>query len=116
MVEAFLGIQIVAVSFAGFMLYVAFMHFKRNNINRTEFLFWLTVWSVFGYFVLFPKVLDPILANLFIIRAMDLLSISAFMILAYLGFQNHVGIKSLQKDLEKMVRRKALEHPNGKKQ
>lgn len=104
MVEAFLGIQIIAVCFAGFMLYVTFLHYKRQNINRPEFVFWLIIWIIFIFFTLFPKVLDPILTDLFVTRAMDLLSIVAFMILAYLGFQNHVGIKSLQRKIDSLVR------------
>ena len=34
---------------------------------------------------------------------MDLLMIWAFMILAYLGYQNHIGIKDVQNRVEKIV-------------
>lgn len=108
MVEAFLGIQIISISFAAFMLYVAFLHRKRGNLNKAEYSFWLLLWSVFIVFALFPKVLDPVLAKLFVTRAMDLLMISAFMILAYLGFMNHVGIKNLQNQIRKIVSQKAI--------
>jgi hypothetical protein len=111
MVEALLGIQIVAVTFSLFMLYLAFVHHKRRNIDQKEFIFWLVVWLLFIYFALFPRVLDPLLASLFVTRAMDLLSIAAFMILAYLGFQNHVGVKSLQREIERLVRTIALKNP-----
>jgi len=52
--------------------------------------------------------LDPILEKLFVTRAMDLLFIVSFMILAYMGFQNHVGIRSLQKHVEQLTRDRAL--------
>lgn len=113
MVEAFLGIQIIATLFALFMLYVAFLHFKKSNINRTEFIFWSGLWLSFIFFALYPNVLDPILATLFVTRAMDLLMISAFMILGYLGFQNHIGIKSLQRQVETLTRKLAIK--NAKK-
>ena len=103
MVEALLGIQILAGLFAVFMLQVSFTHYKRGNISKIEFLIWCIAWLLFIYFALFPKVLDPILARLFVTRAMDLLMIISFMILAYLGFANHVGVKSMQKDIERIV-------------
>ncbi|OGC92147.1 hypothetical protein A3D85_01945 [Candidatus Amesbacteria bacterium RIFCSPHIGHO2_02_FULL_47_9] len=115
MVEALLGIQIIAVMFAAFMLYVAFVHRKQGNITRREFVYWLLVWVSFTYFALNPRILDPILARLFVTRAMDLLSIVAFMILAYLGFQNHVGIKSLQRQIEEISRNIAYKNAKTKK-
>lgn len=114
MVEAFLGIQIITTLFAVFMIYVSFLHLKQGNLKRPEFFVWLVMWFVFIYFALFPKVLDPLLARLFIIRRMDLLMILAFMILAYLGFQNHIGIKSLQRQIESIIRQHAIKHAQKK--
>ncbi len=108
MVEAFLGIQIISVCFAVFMLYVTFLHRKRGNLSKSESLIWTSLWLAFVYFALFPKVLNPVLAQLFVTRTMDLLMIVAFMILAYLGFMNHVGIKNLQNKIRKLVSQKAI--------
>ena len=108
MVEAFLGIQVLSVSFAIFMLYIAFLQFKRNNLNIKEFSFWLIVWLLFIFFALVPGVFTPLLAKIFIARAMDIIMIGAFMILAYLGFQNHIGVKGLQKQIQDLVREKAI--------
>lgn len=107
MVETLLGIQIIAVCFAGFMLYVAFLHFKKANISRSEFIFWLVIWLVFVFFALFPRVLDPILSTLFIARAMDLMMIIAFMILTILGFFNHLSLQKLRKELSEFIRKDA---------
>ena len=114
MVETFLGIQIIASLFAIFMLYVAFWHLKQGNLSRPEFIFWLLLWAAFVYFALFPKVLDPLLVKLFFVRRLDLLMLVAFMILAYLGFQNHIGIKSLQRQIETLTRQHALKHARKK--
>ena len=103
MINALLGIQIIAVSFAFFMLYISTLHFKRRVIETAEYLFWLIVWMAFISFALFPRILDPILAKVFVTRAMDLLMIGSFMILAYLGYQNHIGIKDVQKSVKKIV-------------
>lgn len=108
--ETYLGVQIIATLFAIFMLYVAFLHFKKGNLGRFEFFFWLVLWAAFIYFANFPKTLDPIIASLFIVRAMDLLMIVAFMILGYLGFQNHIGVKSLNRRIETLIRNQALKN------
>lgn len=108
--ETILGIQIIAVLFALFMLYVVFLHFKRENINKLEFLFWTSLWCAFIYFSLFPKVLNPLLDKLFVTRAMDLLTIIAFMVLAYLGFANHIGVRDLQRRLETLIRKQAIKN------
>lgn len=114
MVETLLGVQILASLFAIFMLYVVFLHFKKRNLSSPELVFWVILWSTFLFFTFKPRVLDPILARLFIVRALDLLMIVSFMILAYLGFQNHIGIKVLQREHEKLVRKLAFK--NAKKQ
>lgn len=116
MVEAFLGIQVISISFAIFMLYIAFLQFKRNNLNPKEFGFWVTVWLAFIFFALVPGVFTPLLAKIFIARAMDILMIVAFMILAYLGFQNHIGVKALQKQIQNLVRQQAIKKTKNNKQ
>ena len=103
MVNALLGIQIIAISFAFFMLYITTLHFKRGMVKKAEYLFWLLVWGAFITFTLFPRVLDPLLAKIFVTRAMDLMMIWAFMILAYLGYQNHIGIKDVQHNVTKIT-------------
>ena len=103
MINALLGIQIIAISFAFFMLYITTLHFKRKIMGMAEYLFWFIVWSAFITFALFPRVLDPLLAKIFVTRAMDLLMIGSFMILAYLGYQNHIGVKDVQKSIQKLV-------------
>lgn len=110
MVEAFLGIQIIATLFAIFMVYIAFLHYKRGNLGVIEFVFWLIIWLLLIYFALFPKTLDPLLGKLFVARAMDLLTIAALIILAYLGFANHMGVKTVQREMETLVRSTALKH------
>jgi hypothetical protein len=111
--ETILGVQIIAILFAIFMLYVAFLHLKQKNINRKEYTLWMFIWLSFIFFTLFPQVLTPVLKELFIFRAMDLLMIIAFMILTYLGFKNHIGVKNLERQIEIIIRQKATK--NAKK-
>lgn len=109
-----LGIQIISVSFAFFMLYITFLHFKRSNLSGYEFLFWVLLWSGFVILAIRPGLLDPLLEKLFITRAMDLLMIGAFMILSYLGFQNHIGVRNTQKKLESLIRQLSLKENEPK--
>lgn len=107
MVNALFGIQIISISFAFFMLYITTLHFKRGQIAKTEYLFWVLVWGAFITFALFPRILDPLLAKIFVTRAMDLLMIWAFMILSYLGYVNHIGIKDVQKRVQRIISEEA---------
>lgn len=108
-----LGIQIMAVLFALFMVYVAFLHFKRKEINGLETFFWLILWVGFMMFTLFPKIFESISQLLFFARVMDLLMVIAFMILAFLGFQNYISNRKMEKKIEELVRQEALK--TGKK-
>jgi len=103
-----LGVQIIAFLFAIFMIYVAFLHWKRKDINSGEFFFWVFLWLGFTLVALFPDILLNITKKLFFARVMDFLMVLAFMILAFLGFQNHVSNKKMGKKIEELVRKEAL--------
>ena len=115
MVETFLGIQIVALAFCLFMIYLAFVHYKRKNLGPGEFIFWILAWCTVLFFALFPRVLDPVIARLFVTRVLDLVMLAGFVILSYLGFQNHIGVKDLQKRVEQLVRQQTLDRAKKKK-
>ncbi len=57
---------------------------------------------------MFPKVLEPLMRELFIVRVMDLGMIGTFMILTYVTVENNIKIKNLEKTIEKLVRRIAI--------
>lgn len=103
-----LGVQIIVILFAIFMIYVAFLHFKRKEINGGEIFFWFFLWLGFILVVLFPNVLQNLTKLLFFARVMDLLMLIAFMILAFLGFQNHVSNRRMEKKIEELIRKEAL--------
>lgn len=101
--ETFLGIQIISIMFAIFMMYLVRLHFKRNNIGRKEYLFWNTAWIVFIVFALLPHLLTPVLTKLSVVRALDFLMIVAFMILTYIMFSDHIAIRDLYRKTDKLV-------------
>jgi hypothetical protein len=110
-----LGVQIISILFAIFMIYVAFLHWKRKDINGGEMFFWFSLWLGFIIITLFPGILRDLTEILFFTRVMDFLMVLAFMILAFLGFQNYVSNKKMEKKIEELVRKKALENVRSKK-
>lgn len=105
-----LGVQIVSVLFAVFMLYVAFLHWKRKNLTTSEYLFWLLLWCGFIGITLFPNLLQSLTQLLFFARIMDFLMVLAFMILAYIGFNNYISNKKMEKNIEELIRKDAIKN------
>ncbi len=103
MVETFLGIQVISIFFAIFMLYLVRVHYKRGHLGIKEYIFWCFSWVVFIIFALFPHILSPLLTTLSIVRALDLLMILAFMILTYLAFSDHMAVRDLYRQIGKLV-------------
>jgi len=57
---------------------------------------------------MFPKTLEPLMKELFIVRVMDLGMIGTFMILTYVTIENNIKIKNLEDKIEKLVRKIAV--------
>jgi hypothetical protein len=103
-----IGVQLTLVFFALFMVYVLFVHWKKGEISNLLFYLWLLTWSVFIFFSLFPKVLEPLIKELFIIRVMDLGMIVSFMVLTYILIETNIRARNLEKKIEKLIRKMAL--------
>jgi len=101
-------LQILLLFFALFMVYSLYLHWKRKNISTRMFTFWLVLFSLFIFITFFPKILEPLLKELFIVRVMDLGMIVTFMILTYVTIENNIKIKNLEKTIEKLVRKIAI--------
>lgn len=99
-----IGVQLVLIAFACFMVYVLFLHWKKKNVSNKMFGMWLLIWSVFILFAFFPTLLVPIIKDLFIVRVMDLGMIGTFMILTYVTVENNIKIKQQNEQIEKLVR------------
>lgn len=102
-------LQIVLFGFALFMVYSLFLHWKKKNISNNIFFGWVSIWFVFCFFTFFPKILEPLLKELFVVRVMDLGMIVAFMILSYITIENNIKIKKMEEQFEKLVRKISLE-------
>lgn len=101
--------QIGASLFALFMTYWVRNNQKRSNLSTVEASLWYSVWSFFIVLALFPNLLLGIVAVLHFARVFDLLVVLAFMILVMLNFYIYLKNKKLEKKLETLVRKIALE-------
>lgn len=99
-----LGVQLILIAFACFMVYVLYLHWRKKNVSNKMFGVWCFIWLVFIVFAFFPTLLAPIIKDLFIVRVMDLGMLGAFMILTYVTVENNIKIKKQNEQIEKLVR------------
>jgi len=104
-----LGIQIVGGLFALFMLYLAFLHRKRNDFSSKEYILWVILWLVAIGVTIFPNVLHPFTSVLRLQRNMDLIIIAGFIFLIGITFNNYIMLTKTENKVEKLVRNVALE-------
>ncbi len=101
-------IQLLGVIFGAAMSYFTFVKYKRKELNRTEFLFWIACWILLIAVALIPYSLDFIIAPLHFYRRLDFFVVLGFFVLLMLGFNNHTSLKKMEKRLEKFVREESL--------
>jgi hypothetical protein len=102
-----LGIQILGILFAFFMLYLVYLHHKRKDLSSREFVLWTIAWLGFIFIIVFPEILNPFLQTLNITRIMDFVIILGFAFIIGITYKNYIGIKKNQKKLEEIVRKVA---------
>lgn len=103
-----LGIQIIAILFALFMLYITFLHNKKGEIKNSTFLLWFVLWILFIILTLFSQILRPLVKPLQVFRLLDLLMIGAFIIITFISFENQVKNRRIEKKIEDLVRKETL--------
>lgn len=110
-----IGLQIVAILFALWMIYFSYLHFRRGEFNRYEFAIWEILWLGLIAIVIFPKSVQFILTTFSITRTFDLVVIVGMIILFGVTFRNYVVVKRLEKKIELTVRKDSLEILDDKK-
>lgn len=109
-----LGIQIIGTLFGIFMLYYSYIRFKRREFTRTEFTFWFITWVAFVLITLFPRFIDPISVVGGFHRPLDVYIVAGFMFLIGITFYTYTLTRQNQKQIERVVRRIALEKKKRK--
>ncbi len=103
-----LGIQLLALLFAFFMLYVNFINYKKGKLTSGDFFLWTVLWLGFITLTLFPEILEPIIKPLNVIRILDLLMLMAFAVLAIISFDNFMKNREIEKKIEQLVRTQTI--------
>ena len=102
------GIQIIAAAFGLLMAYLTFIHFKKKDFNRYQFVIWEILWFGFILVTLLPDKFNFFTEKLGIARAFDLFAIIAFVVILFLVFHNYLLITKFDRKIEKKTREKAL--------
>ena len=110
-----IGLQIIAIIFALIMIYFAYLHYRRGEINGIEILFWLIAWIGAIIIVLFPEFFRAFSQTIAISRAFDLAVLGGFLVTIPLIYFAYVRTKRLEKKLEDLVRKQALDDLKNKK-
>ncbi len=103
-----LGLQIIALIFALIMIYFAYLHYRRGEINGFEILFWITAWVGAIFIAIFPEAFRAFSSTIAITRAFDLAMIGGFVLLTPLIYFAYIKVKRLEKKFEEFIRNEAL--------
>ncbi len=102
------GLQFIAIIFSLIMLYVSYLHFKKNTLSLVEWIFFSLVWIVAIILMVLPSSADYLLKTFKIFRLLDLATIFGFIFLVAISFSNFLELKKLRQKIEKVVRQLSL--------
>ncbi|MBI2018547.1 DUF2304 domain-containing protein [Candidatus Daviesbacteria bacterium] len=103
-----LGLQVIALVFALVMIYFAYLHYRRGEINGLEILFWLTAWMGAIFIAIFPEAFRAFSATIAVNRAFDLAMIGAFILVIPTVYVSYIRTKRIEKKIEDLVRKESL--------
>lgn len=109
-----LGLQVIAVIFSLIMLYFAYVHYRRSEINGLEIFFWFIAWVGAIFMALFPEIFRAFSARIAIQRAFDLAMIGAFILVVPIVYMAYVRTKRLERKLEELIREEAKKEVKNK--
>lgn len=101
-------VQLAAVCFSLFMMYVARIHRRKHNLDMLEYLSWSLVWFGFLVIAVFPDSVRGLMQTLSIGRVFDFIVIIALCLISYLVFQSQIVQRQLQRKLTQLTQSLAL--------
>ena len=103
-----LGLQIIAIIFALLMIYFAVLNKKRGEIDKTEVISWVIIWTITIFVVIFPDLLRTFANNFLITRLFDLMVVGGFVLVITMVARTYLGVKKVEKKMEDYIRRETL--------
>ena len=105
-----LGLQIFAVLFGIFMLYITFLYRKRKEFTAKEGIFWLILWLGFIIISAMPTILDFLIKDILSMdRRLDFFFVVTLIFLLGIVFHIYAIVRSNQRRIEQVVRKVALQ-------
>lgn len=102
-------IQILCVIFGIVMMYVVRIHYGKKRLDNIEYVSWILIWFSFIFAAIFPQTFRGVTEKLHIARVFDLLVIIGLMIVITMTLQNRMNSKDLEKKLEEIIRKRAID-------
>lgn len=103
-----LGLQVIVIIFALIMVYFAYLHYSRGELNGVEILSWYIIWIVTIGIVIFPEILQTFAHTFAISRVFDLMIIGGFVLVISIISMSYIKTRRLEKKLEEYVRNETL--------
>ncbi len=105
-----IGIQIVAILFAVFMFYFSYLHFRRGEFKKSEFIGWGIIWIGLVTVVVYPDSVKFVLETFSITRTFDLVVIAGIVVVFAITFRNYVIIRRMERRIEEYTRQESLKN------
>ena len=103
-----IGIQILAILFAIWMTYFSYLHYKRKEFKKTEFIAWQILWIGLIVVVIYPTSVKFILDTFKINRTFDLVVIVGMVVLFAVTFRNYVLLIRNEKKIQDLVTKESI--------
>lgn len=110
-----LGLQAIALIFSLIMIYFAYLHYKRGEINGLEISLWIIGWIVAIFMAIFPEFFRTFSATIAISRAFDLAMVGGFILIIPMTYLSYIRTKRLEKKIEQLVRNESLKDTKSDK-
>jgi len=108
-------IQFLGVIFGTAMLYFTFVKYKRKELSNMELYAWFAGWIVMILVAIVPSILDFVIEPLNFYRRLDFFVVLGFFVLLGLGFYNYSLSKKMERKMEVLVRKEAVEKAQKEK-
>lgn len=102
-------IQVLISLFLLFAFLGTMVRFRERKITVGWFVFWSLFWIAGGVVVMVPEIMSRLATLVGVARGVDLVVYVAILALFYMVFRILVKIESLEHDITKVVRQRALE-------
>lgn len=109
------GLQIVAIVFSLIMIYLAYLHYRRKELGKLEFISWWIIWVGTIVIIIFPELLKGFAATFLITRVFDFMVIGGFILVITLAYKAYIKTKLLEQKFNQLIRSQALKEGNESK-